>query len=140
VKSLQEMIRWRPAGDTAAAKTANSANASPTRSVPLSDSPSGLATLAALATADPQRSYWWRITERGASREVLIDGRPTIEEVRGWYPKAEIEPLSPEQVSGGRRSVHQTEGDLRAWLARIGETDTKIIEEIVANFHRDRNR
>ncbi len=131
MKSLQEMIRWRPAGDTAAAK---SANPSPTRSAPLSGSPSRLATLAELATAEPLRSYWWRITERGTSREVLIDGRPTVGEVRGWYPKAEIEPLSPEQVSGGRRSAHRTEADLRAWLARIGETDNTVIEEIVANF------
>jgi len=140
VKSLQEMIRWRPAGDTAVAKTANSANPSPARSVPLSGSVRGLATLAELATADPQRSYWWRITEQGISRDVLISDRPTLVAVRGWYPKAEIEPLSPGQVSGGRRSVHQTEGNLRAWLARIGETDTNIIEELVTNFHRDRNR
>ena len=140
MKSLQEMIRWRPAGDTAAAKIANTANSIPTTSVPQSGLPTGLATVAELATADPQRSYWWRITEQGISRDVLISDRPTLVAVRGWYPKAEIEPLPPGQVSGGRRSVHQTEGDLRAWLARIGETDTNIIEELVANFHRDRNR
>lgn len=140
MKSLQEMIRWRPAGDTAAAKIANTANSIPTTSVPQSGLPIGLATVAELATADPQRSYWWRITEQGISRDVLISDRPTLVAVRGWYPKAEIEPLPPGQVSGGRRSVHQTEGDLRAWLARIGETDTNIIEELVANFHRDRNR
>jgi hypothetical protein len=119
-RGLLDWLSWRPPTTAATATTATDAKT--------------VATVATVAVAAGQRSYLWRITEPGRAREVMVSGNPTLAEVRMWYPRALVEPITPEQGTFRAQVECRSETDVRQYLASVGETDSLVIEEILAEF------
>lgn len=122
-KILKDWLFWRPSTSNATASAATTAT-----------EPETVATAATVAVAAQQRSYRWRITENGETREVIISGNPTAAEVQGWYRRAWIEPLTQEQSTARARLKWNTEASVRAYLLSLGETDPVVIGQVLAEF------
>ena len=122
-KTLKDWLAWRPSTSTATASAATTATVLKT-----------VATAATVAVAAEQRSYRWRITENGETREVLISGNPTAAEVQGWYRRAQIEPLTQEQSTTRAQMEWKTEANVRAYLSNLGESDSLVIAQILDEF------
>lgn len=122
-RRLSDWLAWRPSTKAATAKTATTATDAQT-----------VATVATVAIAAEQKSYRWRITEGGSTREVLISGCPTTAEVRSWYPRALVEPITSEQTTRRVQLKWRSETDVRQYLASLGETNSLVIEEVLAEF------
>ena len=122
-KMLKDWLAWRPSTSTATASAATTATV-----------PTTVATVATVAVAAEHRSYRWRITEHGETREVIISGNPTAAEVQGWYRRALIEPLTQEQSAARAQLKWNTEASVRAYLSSLGETDTEVIDQVLAEF------
>ena len=122
-RGLMDWLSWRPTTKAATATTATTATEA-----------QNVATVATVAVATGQKSYLWRITEPGNTREVMISGNPTVAEVRVWYPRALVEPITPEQGKYRAQLKWCGETEVRQYLASVGETDSTVIEEILAEF------
>ena len=122
-RELMDWLSWRPSTRVATATTATTATEART-----------VATVATVAVAAGQRSYLWRITERGRTREVMISGNPTAAEVQVWYSRALVEPITAEQGTHRAQLKWRSETDLRQYLASVGEVDSLVIEEILNEF------
>ena len=122
-RGLMDWLSWRPTTKAATATTATTATEA-----------QSVATVATVAVAAGQRSYLWRITEPGKTREVMISGNPTAGEVRSWYPRALVEPITSEQTTRRVQLKWSSETDVRQYLASLGETNSLVIEEVLAEF------
>lgn len=128
MRSLNEWLVWQPSGNLATANPANFANEAPVI-------PPSVAEIAKIAVAADHRSYVWRITEGGMTRDVMISGCPSLAEVRHWYPKASIG-LGERFAAQQPKLMWRDESHLRRWLAKFGETDPAVIDQLVADFSR----
>ena len=122
-RGLMDWLSWRPTTKAATDTTATTATEA-----------QSVATVATVAVAAGQRSYLWRITEGGDTREVLISGNPTMAEVRVWYPRASVEPITSEQTTRRVQLKWSSETDVRQYLASLGEPNSLVIEEVLAEF------
>lgn len=122
-RGLMDWLSWRPTTKAATDTTATTATEA-----------QSVATVATVAVAAGQRSYLWRITEPGKTREVMISGNPTAGEVRSWYPRALVEPITSEQTTRRVQLKWSSEADVRQYLASLGETNSLVIEEVLAEF------
>lgn len=126
--TLSDWLSWRPSSEVATANPANIANDASPSTPPLAE-------LAKIAVAADRRSYLWQIVEGGRAREVVISGCPSFAEVREWYPRAWLTPIT--SLSGTLpRPVWANETELRSWLAEVGETDADIITQLLRDYRR----
>jgi len=70
----------------------------------------------------------------GEDSGMMISGNPTVAEVRVWYPRALVEPITSEQRKYRAQLKWRSETEVRQYLASVGETDSTVIEEILAEF------
>jgi hypothetical protein len=93
----------------------------------------------AAGAGDTARSVWWRL--HFADREPLeIACTPpaTRAEVLAGRPGAtEAEPFTPTVRQPAAPLTASEETAIRAWLARIGETDPATIAEVIGQCQRD---
>lgn len=121
---LIDWLSWRPSTKIATATTATTCTDA-----------QAVAPVANVAVAADCRSYLWQIVEDGHSREVMISGCPSFADVRECYPRASIKPLN--HLSTPRpKPIWSDERHLRRWLEECGETDSVLIEKLVADFRR----
>jgi hypothetical protein len=128
MRSLNDWLVWRPAGDAATANPANFANET-------SATPPSVAEIAEIAVAAGYRSYLWQITEGSKTRNVMISGCPSLAEVRDWYPQASIAP-GEQSTAQKSKLMWRDESHLRNWLTESGETDPAVINQLIADFRR----
>lgn len=84
-------------------------------------------------------SIWWRI-HHADSAPRLVSTTPTADadEMQCAYPAAaSVEPYSPPAATPDRAMTASDEAAIRAWLARIDETNPAIIADVMAQCQRD---